>query len=290
LAERSFKTYFSACERVCEAFGKDRPVDDLSTEDFEKLRSTLSKGRNPVSLGNEIRLVRMIFKYGYDSHLIENPIRFGQSFKMPSRKTLRKSRLNKDPRMFEAEQLRAIIESASQPLKAMILLGVNCGFGQTDVANLPEKDIDFGTGFIDFPRPKTAIERRCPMWPETDEALSEALTIARKPKLPEDAELAFITKYGHQWVRTGPGGSQVDGVAQEFSKLLKELKLKKPGLNFYALRHTFQTIGEESRDMPAVKSIMGHVDESMSGAYRERISDERLKNVTNTVRDWLFAE
>jgi hypothetical protein len=33
---------------------------------------------------------------------------------------------------------------------------------------------------------------------------------------------------------------------------------------------------------------MGHVDDSMSGHYRERIDDERLRAVVAHVRGWLF--
>ena len=34
---------------------------------------------------------------------------------------------------------------------------------------------------------------------------------------------------------------------------------------------------------------MGHVDSTMAGQYRERISDERLQAVVETVRAWLFG-
>ncbi|MEZ6145059.1 MAG: hypothetical protein R3B91_06425 [Planctomycetaceae bacterium] len=53
--------------------------------------------------------------------------------------------------------------------------------------------------------------------------------------------------------------------------------MKRRGLNFYALRHTFETIGGESRDRVAVDAIMGHVDPSMGALYREQISDDRLQ-------------
>lgn len=62
------------------------------------------------------------------------------------------------------------------------------------------------------------------------------------------------------------------------------------GRGFYALRHTFETIGGESRDQVAVNAIMGHVDSSMAGVYRERISDERLQSVVETVRQWLWPD
>ncbi len=38
--------------------------------------------------------------------------------------------------MFEAAEIRAMLAAAPLPLKAMILLGINCGFGNTDVADI----------------------------------------------------------------------------------------------------------------------------------------------------------
>ena len=45
--------------------------------------------------------------------------------------------------------------------------GVNCGFGNGDCASLPLSAVNLDAGWIDFPRPKTGINRRCPLWPET---------------------------------------------------------------------------------------------------------------------------
>jgi integrase len=47
--------------------------------------------------------------------------------------------------------------------------------------------------------------------------------------------------------------------------------------NFYSLRHTFETNGGEAKDQVAVDHIMGHTRDDMAGAYRERISDARLR-------------
>ena len=73
--------------------------------------------------------------------------------------------------------------------------------------------------------------------------------------------------------------------------MVKRLDINgRKGLGFYTLRHTFATIAGESRDQVAVNAIMGHVDNSMAGVYRERISDERLIAVTDTVHQWLFGD
>ena len=74
------------------------------------------------------------------------------------------------------------------------------------------------------------------------------------------------------------------------AKLLRKLGLKRPGLNFYALRHTFETIAGESKDQVAVDHVMGHAREDMASVYRERISDGRLESVADHVRAWLFKK
>lgn len=309
LSARMFSSYFATCERLINAFGRTRLVIDLATDDFEKLRASLAKTRGPVALGNEVQKVRILFKYGFDAGLIDRPVRFGPTFKRPSKRVLRVARHAKGERMFEASDVRKLLKAASVPLRAMILLGINCGFGNTDVSRLPKSALELTEGWVNYPRPKTAIPRRVPLWPETIKALRSALSARPQAAQTTNDGLVFVTKYGHQWVRfrervenydlgspeengnsLSAGGASIDGVAQEFGKLLRMLKLVRPGLGFYALRHSFETIGGETRDQVAVNQIMGHADASMSAVYRERISDDRLRVVANHVRKWLFGE
>ena len=249
----------------------------------------------PVRLGNEVQRVRTVFKYGFESGLIEKPVRYGPQFKKPSKSVLRKHRVASGKRLFEADQLRTLIDAAGVPLKAMILLGVNCAFGNADVANLPLSAVDLDGGWIKFPRPKTGIERRCPLWPETVQALKQAISERPTPRTHADSDIVFVTKYGKRWVRTtvteftdqGPKHTPVDSTGLEFRKQLREHKLKRAGLGFYALRHTFRTIADATRGFPAVRLIMGHADGSIDDVYREHIDDDRLTAVVEHVRKWL---
>lgn len=62
-------------------------------------------------------------------------------------------------------------------------------------------------------------------------------------------------------------------------------------MSFYALRHTFQTIGGKTQDRDAVRYIMGHAEkvDDMSAVYNEEAPDDaRLRAVTDYVRAWLF--
>ena len=174
---------------------------------------------------------------------------------------------------------------AGPALKAMILLGVNCGFGNADCGHLPRSAVDLEGGFIDFPRPKTGIPRRCPLWPETVNAIREALDVRPSPRDPADADLVFVTKYGGSWAKDDDPAA----ITKEMRKLLNAMGIK-GRRNFYTLRHTFRTVADEARDQPAADYIMGHESPHMSTHYRETISDARLRAVTDHVRAWLFGK
>jgi integrase len=296
----TFADYYDTCRRIVAAFGSKRSVADLDASDFERFRASMAKGWSPVTLSNEIQRVRVVFRYATENQLIPNAMPYGSSFKKPSRKVIRQARAAKGPRMFEAAELRRLIDATNQPLKAMILLAINCGYGNHDITNLPIKALNLKTGWAEFPRPKTAVPRRCPLWPETIATVNKAIAQRPTPKDAAHAGLVFITKYGKPWgTRTVKDPDEThaelrknadDPVCKEFTKLLKTLGLHRPGLGFYGIRHSLATIGGDSRDQVAVDHIMGHARDDMASVYRERIDDDRLKAVTDHVRRWLFGQ
>lgn len=294
LSPRSWSHYYGTLAvRLIGALGKTRPVESLTAEDFERLRAKLARGRGTHALAGEVQRIRTLFKYAWDRGLIDRPIRFGDAFRKPSAKQLRTAKQTAEPWTIDAADLRQLLDAADGPMRAMILLGINCGFGNSDVANLPKAAI--AAGWVIFPRPKTAIPRRCKLWKETQEAIEEAIRDRPRPKDTADAGLVFLTHCGNRWVRTidkGPGRPAVpcDAVRLEFDKLLVRLGLKKRGRSFYSLRHTFRTVADGAKDQPAADLIMGHADPSMAGNYRETIDDGRLEAVTGLVRSWLWPK
>lgn len=290
LTRRTFYEYFRTAERVVEHFKATRPVTDLRPANFQQLRAKLAKDRGPVSLRNEINRVRILFRWGFDSELLEKPVRFGKAFDMPSRKTLRLDRSRKAKRLFAAGEIRQIVEAADPDLTAIVYLGINCAFGQTDCGDLLLSSINEKSEFIDWPRRKTGIARRCPIWPETLEALNASILQRTVPKEKADENVVFVTKYGRRWVRPSKTGTPIDGIGHQLGKLLKSLGIYRRGVNFYALRHTFRTVADEIRDRPAIDLIMGHEDvNDMAVHYREQISDDRLRQVTDHVHQWLYG-
>jgi integrase len=290
LSPRSFAEYKQTTDRLIAQLGKDRLVDDLASDDFESLRADFAKRWGPVRLGNEIGRVKTIFKYALDNALIDRPVRFGSEFKKPGKAVLRKHRAKNGERMFERDEILTLIAAADPVVSAMIHLGVNCGFGNTDVADLQRSHLDLANGWIDFPRPKTGIERRCPLWPDTVKALRKAIDVRPEARDDDDADCVFLTVRGRRWVKVSEK-ARTDTVTAAFGSLLRQLGINgRKGLGFYTLRHVFRTIADESRDRVAIDTIMGHSDPSMGAAYRERIDDDRLRAVADHVRGWLFQD
>ena len=285
LTTKTFSDYHTAASRLIEAFGKHRLVDDLTADDFGRFRAELAKTRGPVALGNSIQHVRTIFKYGYDAGLMDKPIRFGPEFVKPGRLAIRLAKAAKPKRLFTAAEIRAVLEEASIELRAMILLGINCGWGNHDVATVPLHAINLADGQVDFPRPKTGIERQAPLWPETVKAIRSAVAVRPTPKDQADADIVFITKYGRRWAQ-----GKTDSVGLEFRKIMRRLNIKRDGVAFYSLRYTFRTVAENGvKDFPAIDRVMGHENgDDIHTHYRERIDDDRLRRVTDHVWGWLF--
>jgi integrase len=298
---RSFGEYRETTDRLIRVFGKDRVIDHLNAEDFQHLRADIQKTCGPVRLGNVISRVRTVFKYGYESGLIEKPVRFGPMFKRPGKSVLRKHRAKTGERMFEPDELRAMLKEAHPQLRAMIYLGLNAGLGNHDCGLLREQNLNLKTGWLNYPRSKTGIARRAHLWPETVAAIREAIDSKPEPKNKADSDRVFLLPTRVPWtadakiysdstaedkLKVGP---RVDEVTKAFRRLLDELNLHKHGLGFYTLRHVFETVAGGSTDQVAVNLVMGHADQSMADTYRERIDDHRLVAVVDHVHRWLFG-
>jgi integrase len=168
-------------------------------------------------------------------------------------------------------------------MRAMILLGINCGYGNTDCAQLPQTCLDLENGWANFGRPKTGVTRRNPLWPETIEALRRVLVHRKGPLQNADAHLVFITQYGQAF--------RPCAVGFEFEKAAVNAGLTRAEADFYDLRRTCSSIGLQINDDDAVRTILGHQrkGEDMLGVYnRLAVSDDRLRAVSDHIRAWLF--
>jgi integrase len=279
---RTLEEYKATAQFVIDQVGKARIAETLGPDDFKEIRRRLAKRYNLVGLTKRIIQVRTMFNTALEDGLLDKPIRYGTGFEPPSAKSLRNHRGKQGPKDFGVEEIRSMLSKANSTRRAMILLGVNAGLGNSDVADLHVSNLDLSKGWLDYPRKKTEVPRRCPLWPETIEAIERSMQ--ERPK--SEKGLVFVSVNGQDYQDDERSGWRITG---EFRQILKMINIA-DGRGFYGLRRTFQTIAEGCDDIIAVRAIMGHADpqNDMSARYRQRITDERLHRAVETVREWLL--
>jgi integrase len=271
----------------------------LRPDDFARLRADALTGRNATTATNVIIRQRSVFKWGHSTaRLLAAPADYGGAFALPSARLRRRALRANGPKDLTAPEIRKLLDAARRSaglknLHAMILLGINAGLGNTDCAELRVVHLDLKAGVLDFPRPKTDAPRRAVLWPTTVKALRGVLEHRKGMEgVPQDlADRVFLTRQRRPYVSISPTSQPVDSVGMEFRRLAAAVGVHRRGIGFYSLRHTFQTVADETRDFPAIDLVMGHVPDAdqMSARYRERISDERLTAVATRVYTWLFG-
>ena len=289
LSPKQFISYQEAGRLLLDTCGRDKLVKDMGPADFEFLRTKLAGG--PVFVGNQIQWIRSIFKWVGEYYAILP--RYGGQFNKPGKREVRRAR--KSRALFEPAEIKKLLKAASPALACFILLGINCGFGQTDCAKLTVAAVDLKNGIIAVERSKTGVRRVCPLWPETIKAI-------KKYKRPNTLmpELFFITKYGQPWVKVNVHFDEAnhvdrvthnDPIGLELRKLCKTVGI--PPRGFYVLRHTFNTVAEGAADPNARKVIMGHTFDGMDEFYLHLHQRPeflaRLNAVSNHVQKWLYG-
>jgi integrase len=297
LKARTFVEYRTGVKLLLDSLGRGKVVSAITPVDFNPLRKTIDETYGYHGRVKFMKIIRMIFAWGFNNRHITVPVIFGDYFSLPSKKELRRSRREHQEengmRMFTAKEILAQLDAASEKMKAMILLGINCGYGNTDCGTLKIEEINFGTRIINRSRAKTEMDRVSPLWPETIKAIRAIIK-------DRSEGLVFLTRCNQSWVREQVevegdedqivGAKSTDAISDMYGKLLKKMGQKRPGLNFYALRHTFRTIADEVGDDRAVRLIMGHELGHVEQSYIEGspVAMDRLRKVTGRVHRWLY--
>jgi integrase len=245
----------------------NRLVADITTLDLQNYRAKLIKtGKAPTTINNRIAAVKAMYNWAMDNEVVGS---------IPNLKAIKKiTPPNQERPTFAAVEVHRLLQHSSPQMKAMIWLGLNCGFGCTDCAELRWKNLDFENNRVSFPRGKTGISRNLPLWHETVQALKA---------IPKFGDLVFYTWRGNPWVRAvkgiGRDGNErykkTNTVSKEFSKLIRKAGIKtEKGVGFYTLRRTAATLAANSGDPFAVQKLLGHTDVKMASTYVQNISEQ----------------
>ncbi len=280
----TFQAYSYSMKAMLQELDPDIILDSLVPADWYRLRSALGATRKPNTMGNVLQHLRTFCTFCYRTRLIDSPLNTGDALRRPPAKVIRRQRHEIGPRDLQARDIRKIVKAADSPMDAIILLAINTGFGNTDCMLLEKSALDLRAGMVHWPRVKTQIPRHTPLWPRTVVAIERALLI--EPASPEYTKLVFLRSNGLPFEIHG-GAS----ISTAFRQIIDKLGLYRPGIGFYGLRRTFETIAADS-DIPqrAIDAVMGHVppEDEMSAIYRQWASKEQIRRAVAAVHRWLY--
>lgn len=254
--------------------GQHRLVGEISTLDLQNFKRRLQKTYGSAHRINlHIAVMKAMFHWAKRNEVLET---------IPNVDAVSKVKVVREEKpTFTVEQIRKLLDEAPLQMRAMILLGLNCGFGCTDCSELQWKHVDFRTSRVLYPRGKTGVNRNLPLWQETISALSS---------IPRSNERVFNTPTGKAWVRMIRSVDKAgnvkftnnDSVGKEFSKLIKKVGIEKQkGMGFYTLRKTAATLAARSGDPFAVQRLLGHADLKMATTYVQDVSKQTDRVVDN---------
>lgn len=276
LSARSYTDLKRTAKRFADLIGRARLIEGLQPADFLRYKNSFARTNNLVSVGNEITRIKTMLNWlRKNKHTKE--IDVGSDFRKPSAKATRKHKREQGPRLFTPGQIRDMLNEAGYRMRAMIYLGINCGYHNNDIETLNLNVLKgaIESGIIEHARRKTEVERACPLWPESIEAIKAWLEI--RPEC--ESQLAFVLQDGREL-------SSDNGDVSKRFRSVRDLAGVRDG-GFSWLRKTFATYASESADQVAVNFIMGHVDNTTPGIYRQLIRSKRLNAVVEVVREWL---
>jgi integrase len=236
-------------------------VDELRLEDYKSatLRRPASRrtGRaiSPATAKGRLDAVKVLYRWAYLHRLIDdqprNLLNYTR-FSLPQPKVA----------VFSLNEVRALWAAAPETVRTYIALGLNCGYGQTDIAELRLEQIDFDHGVIERERTKTGIPSRHALWPVTIELLG------RHVNEGAPGDRALLSQIGQPLVTSAFVDGKLrhnDAIKCAFWRVLRHVGIN-GGRGFYSLRKTAAT--EIERINPLVTSLfLAHSPREMKRFY-----------------------
>jgi len=255
--------------------GSSRKIENISTLDLQNYKRKLKKSYGSVCrLNLHISIMKALFHGARKNDILDN---------IPNIDAISRGKIIHMARFtFDSKQVTQLLSVADVKMIAMIWLGLNCGFGCTDCADLKWSDSDIINARVKLPRKKTGILRDLPLWPETIEALE---------RVPKTGKLVFYTSRGNPYIQTlfkpdGNGNGKyttLNTITTKFSRLIRKSGLDVPkGTGFYTLRRTVATIAARSGEPFAFQRLLGHADLQMATRYVQDVSKQTDRVIENS--------
>jgi hypothetical protein len=255
LSPRTMEGYSQMAMRIGLWFDKDRRPEDLDPLVVGRFLGTVG---GPWRIRNALVILKGMVSWGEEMGICERP-KGMRTWKGPPERELRKARRGVGS-LWKAEEVRRlIVGGSSSRCRLMAALGINLGYGVSDLCQPLSVDEE---GFVGGPRPKTGVPRLGWMWPETYALWEEC------KGLP-----LWGARSGHLF--------------RQWRKHVEECGLDVGGRKHYDLRATLRTWMSEWGDTEAARLVMGHESRSVERFYLRQIAKERVRSLLQSVRSSL---
>lgn len=284
----------------------------LTPENFDDYAASLAKRFGLHRRNKYIIVVRMMFKWASNNAGTDFVPPYGDEFSPARRSEFRRARNKRnktDPETFTPEEVRTLLAGrrieyklrktvqarlvrSSPQMRAMILLALNAGYHNKDMATMPLSVAEglLKNPWLEYSRGKTGAERRAWIWPETVTAIEKYLRVRPTPA-EQFKDLLFLTRFGKPYLaekRSGKSSKWLrkDMIGNRLGELMDRLGMRRQGRRFRAFRKTYRTTASEIGDEMVIDLTMGHADsiDDMRSIYTVTVLDRKLKRVSEHVR------
>jgi integrase len=269
IKKRTYDELLTVADVVAATLGKSRPVEEITPLSLRALSHKLAIGKSgqpvsPVSHKRLLTYTRMIFRFA--NEVLDCNVKYLRALAPPEKRLLRERRTAAGAKMFKSEELQLMLVIAEPAMEAVIYLGLFAGYGPTDCRLLTTDKLK--GEFLEFPRPKTGIQRRC--W--LPQAARDAV------KAIADGTHVFN---GRVWNR--------HVFARQFKKLCEDCGIYQKGRTEpYSLRRTLETVAKNADvNQSVIDRVMGHERPDMAEIYNQAVFDKQLRKLGEFVESWL---
>jgi len=272
---RHYADQISCLKKFTSFIGQHRKINEISTLDLQDYKRKLKRAYNSAHRINlHISIMKTMFHWAKKNDMLDY---------VPNIDAISGVKIiHKQRHVFTSEEIHRLFDLADVQMKAMIWLGLNCGFGCTDCAELKWSDLDLTNGRVKLARGKTGVSRNLPLWPET---------IQSPENIPKCGKLVFHAVKDKPLIRTtyrtnkdgSSKYSNINLVTSRFYKLMKKASIRAPkGTGFYTLRRTAATIAARPGDPFAVQRLLGHANLKMATRYVQDVSKQTDRVIENS--------
>src|SRR5690606_1062859 len=119
----------------------------------------------PARVKKIIAVTRMVFRHAVEYEHLDKLPRYGPDFNGPKKREVRLHREAAQKKLLSRDEMAALIANADPQWRAILLLCINTGMGNSDIARVQLSDVRGGV--MTMARGKTGVGRCVPLWPET---------------------------------------------------------------------------------------------------------------------------